>query len=111
VGRNSQGYESTDDAQVDGHLGSVSARISGTVVYINPLIEDNQLVQAGTLMIELDPRDYEAELEHARANLETRKAEAASARISIPIIDANAFGQLRSAEATRQQSIASVDVQ
>lgn len=42
-------YESTDDAQVDGHIDLVSARISGTVTYINPRVEDNQFVEAGML--------------------------------------------------------------
>ena len=105
----SQNYESTDDAQIEGHLDLVSARISGTVTYINPRVENNQLVQAGTLLMELDPRDYAAELEHAKANLDTRMAEARSARVTVPIVDASAFGQLHSAEAAKQQSLANVD--
>src|SRR5438552_3209744 len=105
----SQDYESTDDAQIEGHLDLVSARISGTVTYINPRVENNQLVQAGTLLMELDPRDYAAELEHAKANLDTRMAEARSARVTVPIVDASAFGQLHSAEAAKQQSLANVD--
>jgi membrane fusion protein (multidrug efflux system) len=60
----SQNYESTDDAQIEGHLDLVSARISGTVTYINPKVENNRFVEAGTLLLELDPRDYAAELEH-----------------------------------------------
>jgi membrane fusion protein (multidrug efflux system) len=96
----SQGYESTDDAQIEGHLDSVSARISGTVTYINPQVENNQFVEAGTLLMALDPRDYEADLEHARANLNTRTAEAHSAQVTVPIVDASAFGQLHSAEAS-----------
>jgi membrane fusion protein (multidrug efflux system) len=105
----SQHYESTDDAQVEGHLASVSARISGTVIYINPRVENNQPVEAGTLLMELDPRDYAAELEHANANLDTRTAEARSAQVTVPIVDASAFGQLHSAEAAKQQALASVD--
>jgi membrane fusion protein (multidrug efflux system) len=105
----SQNYESTDDAQIEGHLDSVSARISGTVTYINPRVENNQLVEAGTLLMELDPRDYAAELEHAKANLDTRTAEARSAQVTIPIVNASAFGQLHSAEAAREQALASVD--
>src|SRR6202163_3640017 len=88
----SQRYESTDDAQIEGHLDLVSSRISGTVVYINPRVENNQLVEAGTLLMELDPRDYAAEFEHAKANLATRTAEARSARLTVPIVDASAFG-------------------
>jgi membrane fusion protein (multidrug efflux system) len=53
----SQNYESTDDAQIEGHLDLVRARISGTVTYINPRVENNQRVEAGTLLMELDPRD------------------------------------------------------
>lgn len=105
----SQGYESTDDAQIEGHLGSISSRISGTVTYINPAVQNNQFVKAGTLLLELDPRDYQAELEHAKADLDTRRAEAASAQVSVPIVSANAFGQLRSAEAAKAQSLAAVD--
>ncbi len=104
----SQDYESTDDAQIEGHLDLVSSRISGTVVYINPGVENNQLVEAGTLLMELDPRDYAAELEHAKANLASRTAEAHSAQVTIPIVDASVFGQLHSAEAAKAQALASV---
>jgi membrane fusion protein (multidrug efflux system) len=107
----SQGYESTDDAQIEGHLDSVSARISGTVTYINPQVENNQFVEAGTLLMELDPRDYEADLEHARANLNTRTAEAHSAQVTVPIVDASAFGQLHSAEAAKEQAVAAVNAE
>ena len=105
----SQDYESTDDAQIEGHLDLVSARISGTVTYINPRVENNQLVEAGTLLMQLDPRDYAAELEHATANLDTRNAEARSAQVTVPIVDASAFGQLHSAEAAKEQALASVE--
>ena len=104
----SQDYESTDDAQIEGHLDLVSSRISGTVVYINPGVENNQLVEAGTLLMELDPRDYAAEFEHAKANLASRTAEAHSAQVTVPIVDASAFGQLHSAEAAKAQALASV---
>ncbi len=107
----SQGYESTDDAEIEGHLDSVSPRISGTVTYINPEVENNRFVDAGTLLLELDPRDYAADLEHAKANLDTRTAEAASARVTVPIVDASAFGQLHAAEAAKDQAIAGVDAE
>ena len=96
-----QKYESTDDAQVEGHLDLVSSRISGTVMSINPRVENNQTVEAGTLLLELDPRDYAAELDHAGAVLSTRSAEAQSAAVS--------FGRLHSAEAAREQAVAAVD--
>jgi membrane fusion protein, multidrug efflux system len=104
-----QNYESTDDAQVEGHLDLVSSRISGTVLSINPKVENNRFVEAGTLLMELDPRDYAAELEHAKANLVTKVAEAHSAQVTVPIVDASAFGQLHSAEAAKAQALASVE--
>jgi membrane fusion protein (multidrug efflux system) len=105
----SQNYESTDDAEIEGHLDLVSARISGTVTYINPRVEDNQLIEAGALLMELDPRDYAAELEHAKANLDTSSAEARAAQVTVPIVNANAFGELHSAEAAKEQALASVE--
>jgi len=107
----SRNYESTDDAQIEGHLDSVSARISGTVTYINPHVENNRFVEAGTLLVELDPRDYAAELEHAKADLDTRAAEARSAQVTVPIVNASAFGQLHSAEAAKEQALARVDAE
>jgi len=105
----SQNYESTDDAQIEGHLDLVSSRISGTVLSINPKVENNRFVEAGALLMELDPRDYAAELEHAKANLVTKVAEAHSAQVTVPIVDASAFGQLHSAEAAKAQALASVE--
>ena len=51
------GYESTDDAQVDVHLYPVSARISGYVIKVN--VNDNQYVEKGTVLVEIDPKDYQ----------------------------------------------------
>ena len=102
---NSQGYEDTDDAQVEGHLALVSPRISGTVTYINPAVENNKVVEAGTLLVELDPADYQADLAHARAALSTYNAEARSAQVNVPIVTASAFSQLRAAEAARDQAL------
>ena len=105
----SRGFETTDDAQVDGHFDSISSRISGTIVYVNPKAENNQFVKAGTLLVELDPSDYEAELDHAKANLDTRKAEAVSARVTVPIVDATAFSRVRASEAAVQEAVAAVN--
>jgi membrane fusion protein, multidrug efflux system len=107
----SQRFESTDDAQIEGHLDSISTRIGGTVTYINPDVENNHLVKAGTLLLELDPRDYEADLEHAKANLETREAEARSAQVNVPIINASAFSQLHAAEAAKEEALQSVEAE
>jgi membrane fusion protein (multidrug efflux system) len=102
-------FETTDDAQIDGHINIISGRINGTVAYVNPKVENNQYVEAGTLLVELDPNDYQAALEHARADLATHEAAATSAGINVPITHVNAFSQLRLAEAARDEAIAAVD--
>jgi membrane fusion protein, multidrug efflux system len=102
-------FESTDDAQIDGHIDVVSSRISGTVLYVNPRVENNQYVEAGTLLLELDPNDYQAALEHAKSDLATKEGEARSAGVNVPITNASAFSQLRLAEAARDEAVAAVD--
>jgi membrane fusion protein (multidrug efflux system) len=102
-------FETTDDAQIDGHINVVSSRISGTVRYLNPQVENNQYVQSGTLLVELDPNDYQAVLEHAKSDLTTKEGEARSAGVNVPITNASAFSQLRLAEAARDEAIAAVD--
>src|SRR5271154_2777775 len=61
----SLGYESTDDAQVDGHLNPIAARIDGTIRAVH--VDDNQTVQAGMLLVELDPNDDQVAFEQAQA--------------------------------------------
>jgi membrane fusion protein, multidrug efflux system len=101
-------FVSTDDAQVDGHFAQLSTRITGTVTYVNPLVENDRSVPAGTLLLELDPRDYEAALEHAKATLETREAQFHAAQLQIPITNASAYSQLHLAQAARQEAMAGV---
>ena len=101
-------FETTDDAAIDGHFAALSTRIAGTVTYVNPEVENNHTVTAGTLLLELDPRDYEAELEHARANLETKEAEARVAAIGVPIAEASAYSNLHLAEASKQEAVEDV---
>jgi membrane fusion protein (multidrug efflux system) len=76
-------YESTDDAQVDVHLSPVSARISGYVIRVN--VGDNQWVQKGDVLVEIDPKDYEVAVEQAQANLASAEATAESLNITVPI--------------------------
>jgi len=106
-----QQFETTDDAQIDGHLDAISARISGTVIYINPKVENNQSVEAGTLLLELDPNDYQAKLDHAKGELATREGEAHSAGVNVPITQTSAFSHLRVAEAARDEAIAALDAE
>jgi len=86
-------YESTDDAQVDAHLYPVSARVSGYVTKVN--VGDNQFVQSGAALVEIDPKDYEVAVEQAEANLASAEATAQSLNINIPITDVTSSSQLR----------------
>jgi membrane fusion protein (multidrug efflux system) len=90
-------YESTDDAQVDGHVNSISARISGHVTKLNVL--DNQYVQAGTVLVEIDPADYQVAYERAKADFEDAQAAAVAAGVSVPITDVNTSSQVSATEA------------
>jgi membrane fusion protein (multidrug efflux system) len=104
-------FESTDDAQIEGHLNSISSRINGTVAYINPEAENNRYVAAGTLLLELDPNDYQVTLDHAKADLVQRQATARSAALNVPITMANAYSRLHAAEAALNEAAASVDAE
>jgi membrane fusion protein (multidrug efflux system) len=87
------GFESTDDAQVDVHLYPVSARISGYIVKVN--VEDNQWVEAGSTLVEIDPKDYEVALAKTQASLDTSEAMAKSSNIDVPVSSVDTSSQLK----------------
>jgi membrane fusion protein, multidrug efflux system len=99
-------YESTDDAQVDVHLYPVSARISGYVIKVN--VNDNQWVQQGTVLAEIDPKDFEVAVAQAQANLANAEATAQSLNITVPITSTNASSQLRSTASGIENSQAGI---
>jgi membrane fusion protein (multidrug efflux system) len=90
-------YEATDDAQVDGHVNSISTRISGHVVKLNVL--DNQAVEAGTVLVEIDPADYQVAYESAKADFDSAQAAASAAGVDVPITSVNTSSQVSSTEA------------
>jgi membrane fusion protein, multidrug efflux system len=90
-------YESTDDAQIDGHVNGISARVSGHVVKLN--VEDNQYVEKGTVLVEIDPADYEVAAAKARADFADARAQAAAAGINVPLTNVSTSSQVASAEA------------
>jgi len=87
-------FESTDDAQVDVHLYPVSARVSGYVLKVN--VDDNQYVPQGTVLVEIDPKDYELAVARAQADLANAEATAQSLKITVPITSVNTTSQLQS---------------
>jgi membrane fusion protein (multidrug efflux system) len=90
-------YESTDDAQIDGHVNAVSARISGHVIKLN--VQDNQYVEKGTALVEIDPADYEVAVAQARGEYEDAEAQASAAAINIPINNVSTSSQVSGAQA------------
>ena len=90
-------YESTDDAQIDGHVNSVSARVSGHVVTLN--VEDNQYVEQGTVLVEIDPTDYQVAVARARADYADAQAQAAAAGINVPLTNVSTSSQVAAAQA------------
>jgi membrane fusion protein (multidrug efflux system) len=99
-------YESTDDAQVDGHLMPLSARISGYVLKVN--VNDNQQVNAGDVLVEIDPRDYQTAADQARASLASAVANAEALNITVPITSVNTSSQTSAAAADVQNENAGI---
>jgi membrane fusion protein, multidrug efflux system len=90
-------YESTDDAQIDGHINSISPRVSGHVVKLN--VQDNQYVAAGSVLVEIDPTDYQVAVERAKADYADAVAAAQAARVNVPITSVSTTGQVSAAQA------------
>ena len=100
-------HQSTDNATVVGHIHPVSSKIAGTVTYV--LVGDNQEVQAGQLLIKLDPKDYENKVQQAQAALETSKRTANAAQANIDLASETTSGKTTQAQgnvSTAQAAIA-----
>jgi membrane fusion protein, multidrug efflux system len=93
----SMSYESTDDAFIDGHITNVAPKIAGRIdkVFIN----DNQLVKKGDPIVEIDPRDYDAQLRQKQAALESTKAQATAAQAGVD----QQIARVKSLQATLDQ--------
>ena len=99
-------YEDTDDAQIDGHLNSISARVSGHVLKL--LVDDNQYVPMGTPLIEIDPKDYQVAVDRAKADYADAVATAEAARVNVPITSVNTNSQTSSAQADVENANAGI---
>jgi membrane fusion protein (multidrug efflux system) len=89
--------QSTDDAQVDGYIYPITARVSGYVARVT--VDENQYVQAGTVLVQLDPKDYEVAVANAKAVMANQQASSEASRISVPLTSVNTSTQLASAHA------------
>ncbi|HEX3969597.1 MAG TPA: HlyD family secretion protein [Edaphobacter sp.] len=99
--------EDTDDAQVDGDLYQVSSRVTGQVVKV--YVDDNQRIQAGQPIAEIDPKDYQVALEQAQANLASAQAAAIQATVGVPITNVNVSTSVSTTSSDVQSAAAGVD--
>jgi membrane fusion protein (multidrug efflux system) len=99
-------HESTDDAEIDGHLHPVSARVGGTALKV--LVRDNQYVEAGAVLVEIDPKDYQVALDRARADLAEMEATLHVNQTEVPIVTITTSSQLSGTEASVGEASASV---
>lgn len=105
--RNAFLYEDTDDAQVDGHIMPLSARIRGQVQEVRVI--ECQLVHAGDILVVIDPKDYKIAVDQAKANLADAEASAASSMWSVPVTSATAWSTLDSSQTAIHNAEAGVE--
>lgn len=98
--------ESTDDAQIDGHLIPISPRISGRIISV--LVDDNQPVRAGQELVTLDPSDYQVSLEQAQAQLATAEANTTESKVNVPLTDINTRSTVSTSTTQADQNVAAV---
>jgi membrane fusion protein, multidrug efflux system len=98
--------ESTDDAQIDGRIHAVSARVAGTVLSVE--VDDNEPVDAGAVLARIDPRDYEVARRRARADLAEAQATLQASRTDVPVVTTTSSGRLSGAEAGVREAQAKV---
>src|SRR5208282_1182244 len=99
-------YESTDDAEMDGHLMPLSARISGYVIQVN--VDDNQDVPAGYVLAEIDPKDFQVAVDNARADLAAAVATASSLNFNVPVTSVSTTSQTSASEADVENTQAGI---
>ena len=100
--------ESTDDAQIDGHVIPISPRISGYVQEV--FINDNEQVKAGESLVKLDPADYQVALQQAQAQLAGSLASASESKVNVPLTNINTRSSVNVSTSQERQAQAAVKV-
>jgi membrane fusion protein, multidrug efflux system len=98
---------STDDAEVDGHIVPMAARIPGTVAEV--LVHDNEPVKAGQVLVRIDPRDYQARVHQAQAQLDAAQGNAQAANIGVPWTNETTLSNTNDAQAQLDAAQANYD--
>jgi membrane fusion protein (multidrug efflux system) len=102
------GYESTDDAQIEGRITQISTRVGGPLVRLE--VTDNQYVEAGALLAQIDPREYEVAVDRAKAELADARATADAAGSNVPIATASTSSDVKTASSSVDEAQAGVAV-
>jgi membrane fusion protein (multidrug efflux system) len=102
-----RGEESTDDAQVDARVTQIASRVSASVLRV--AVADNEAVEAGAVLVELDPRDYQVALDRARAQLADAEAAATAAQANVPITSTTAASNVSTARGSVEQARSAVE--
>ena len=101
-------WESTDDAQVDGHIHPVNAKVGGTVLQVN--VKENQRVEAGAIIAQVDARDYQIAIARAEAELAQAQAASVAAKAAMPVASSAAGTEITSSEAIAERAKSGVDL-
>ena len=99
-------YESTDDAEVDGHINAISARIHGYVTDVP--VDNERYVKAGDVLARIDPKDYAVALAQAEADLATAEASLQGFRTDVPVTSTTTGSQLVSAQSGKVDAVAAL---
>jgi membrane fusion protein, multidrug efflux system len=102
----SRRWESTDDAQIDGHIYPISARVGGQVIKVN--YDDGQLVHKGDVLVVIDPTDYKVAVDRAQADYQDSQAAAQAAQYGVPVSSVGSSTQIRSSSADMANALAGV---
>src|SRR5580658_6716129 len=97
-----QKNESTDDAEIDGNVVAISARVAGHVIEVP--VEDGQMVKKGDVLVKLDPKDFEIAIERAKADLNNELANLQTSRSDVPLTTATTSSTLNGARSSRQDA-------
>ncbi|MGA2212704.1 MAG: HlyD family secretion protein, partial [Bryobacteraceae bacterium] len=104
----SRQYESTDDAQVEAHLNSISSRVDGSITRV--YVDNNQTVQAGQPLVELDPRDFQVAIDQVRAQVAQARSQVTAQQPNVPITRIESNTNISGAEADVANAEAGVAV-
>jgi membrane fusion protein (multidrug efflux system) len=100
-------YEDTDDAQISGHIDQLSSRVVGHVVAVD--VNEDQKVQAGQLLVEIDPRDYQDALDQAQAVMQSKESAWHAAQQNVPVQSTSSSSGISSAGADVKGASAQID--